>query len=186
MVARIIDRRFTPRGYELRVLWLHKQRRSRRYYQRTWEPKELLLEDDFASELNLVERWLESKFDKFDEFCEDDEFGQHTIAADMKGLCLFNAFKKAAHLADRPGIVTDDDINSFVDYERQHYGLDLTRGTSWKLFRVFLRTLRDDGRNFVYKDLAGDNFAPGGRRGQRVLTEVRLLDGLYLVAAYKH
>ncbi|OWZ05911.1 hypothetical protein PHMEG_00021913, partial [Phytophthora megakarya] len=159
-VARIIDRRLTSRGYEYRVLWLHKRRRSRRYYQRTWEPKHLLLDDNFGPEVDLVDRWL--------------------------ALCLFNAFQKAAELADRPDIVTEDDINSFVDFELQHYNLDLTRGTSWKVFCVFLRGLRDDGRHFVYKDLVCDNFAPAGRRGERVLSEVQLLNGLYIVAAYNH
>ncbi|OWZ18300.1 hypothetical protein PHMEG_0007640 [Phytophthora megakarya] len=53
----------------------------------------------------------------------------------MNSLCLFNAFKKAGKRADCPDIVTDDEINSFVDFDRQYYDLSLTRDMPWKVLR---------------------------------------------------
>ncbi|KAG3068391.1 hypothetical protein PI124_g21627 [Phytophthora idaei] len=104
----------------------------------------------------------------------------------MEDLCLFNAFKLAAEIAGRPDIVTQDDIDGFVEREKTAYGIDLTLGMSWDLFLVFLRELRDAGRDFKFKEIAEHNFAIPGRCGARIFEEVELRDGLYLCAAYTH
>ncbi|GMF30794.1 unnamed protein product [Phytophthora fragariaefolia] len=57
-VARINGRRNSTRGPEYRVIWLCRLV-NRRYYQHTWEPLHQLLDDGFADEVNLVDRWKE-------------------------------------------------------------------------------------------------------------------------------
>ncbi|KAI9989066.1 hypothetical protein PInf_022792 [Phytophthora infestans] len=59
-VARINDRRDSPLGPEYRALWVNRLLVNRRYYQRTWKPRQQLLDDDFAEELDLVDRWKAS------------------------------------------------------------------------------------------------------------------------------
>ncbi|EGZ21524.1 hypothetical protein PHYSODRAFT_493424 [Phytophthora sojae] len=67
-VARINDRRNSSRGPEYRVLYLSRLLINRRYYQRTWEPLQQLLDDGFANEVDLVDRWKESGEEKFKDF----------------------------------------------------------------------------------------------------------------------
>ncbi|EGZ22481.1 hypothetical protein PHYSODRAFT_330265 [Phytophthora sojae] len=156
------DQRVTA---QYRVLWLSRLLVNRRYYQRTWEPLQQLLDDGFVNE---------------------DEFGKRAIGADARGLCMFNALKRAAELAGRPDIVTQDDIDTFVADELREHGVDLTVGISWKVVLRFLRRLRDAGRDFIFKAIDKDNFTIAGRRGARVLEEVPLYNGLYFVVAYNH
>ncbi|RAW42119.1 hypothetical protein PC110_g1494 [Phytophthora cactorum] len=99
---------------------------------------------------------------------------------------MFNALKRAAELAGRPGIVTQRDIDEFVAAELDSNGRDLTKGTTWKVVLRFPRRLRGYGRDFVYNANAKDNFPVAGRRGARILAEIGLVDGIYLVAAYNH
>ncbi|POM64518.1 LOW QUALITY PROTEIN: Hypothetical protein PHPALM_19936 [Phytophthora palmivora] len=185
-VARINDRRDSPRGQEYHVLWLNCLLVKRRYYQRTWEPRQQLLDDNFAEELDLVDRWKASSVAKFKDFWPKDEFGQGAIGADTRGLCTFNALKRAAELAGRADIVTQDDIDTFVADEFREHGVDLTHGTSWTVVLRFLRRLRDAGRDFIFKAIDKDNFTIAGRRGAPVLEEVPLHSGLYIVVAYNH
>ncbi|POM66896.1 Hypothetical protein PHPALM_17169 [Phytophthora palmivora] len=66
----------------------------------------------------------------------DVEFGKFTISADVSGLCLFNAFKRAAELVGRPDIVSQKDIDEFDADELAERGLDLTkglRGSVWEM-----------------------------------------------------
>ncbi|POM81579.1 Hypothetical protein PHPALM_428 [Phytophthora palmivora] len=133
-VARIIQRKPCRSGFMYRVLWCRKKSVGGRYYQRTWEPRRVLLEDGFTKELDLVDRWKNAETGRFDVFCRDDEFG----------------------------------------------------GTSWKVICVFLKRLGDAGRDFLYKAMVKVNFSIPGRREARVLEEIVLEDGLYLVAAYNH
>ncbi|EGZ04573.1 hypothetical protein PHYSODRAFT_250016 [Phytophthora sojae] len=161
-VARINDRRSSPRGPEYRVLWLSRLLVNRRYYQRTWEPLQQLLDDGFANEVDLVDRWKESGVEKF---WPKDEFGKRAIGADARGLCMFNALKRATELAGRPDIVTQVDIDTFVADELREPGVDLTGGPSWKVVLRFLRRLRDAGRDFIFKAIAKNNFTIAGRRG---------------------
>ncbi|GMF41753.1 unnamed protein product [Phytophthora fragariaefolia] len=146
-VARINDRRNWPRDPAYRVLWLSRLLVNQRYYQRTWESLQQLLDDGFADE---------------------DEFGKRAIGADARDLCLFIALKRAAELAGRPDIITQDDIDTFVADEHQEHGVDLARGTSWKVVPRFLRRLRDAGRDFIFKAISKDNCAVAGRCGARV------------------
>ncbi|KAE9216029.1 hypothetical protein PF004_g14565 [Phytophthora fragariae] len=185
-VARINDRRNSPRGPEYRVLWLRHLLVNRRYYQRTWEPIQQLLDEGFADEVALVHRWKKSGEEKFNDFWPKDEFGKWAIGADARGLCMFSALKRAAEHAGRPDIITQDDIDTFVAGELRERGVDLTRGTSWKVVLRFLRRLRDAGRDFIFKAIDKDNFTIAGRRGARVLEEVPLYNGLYFVVAYNH
>ncbi|KAG2795836.1 hypothetical protein PC129_g21194 [Phytophthora cactorum] len=104
----------------------------------------------------------------------------------IKGLCMFNALKRAVELAGRPEIVTQSDIDKFVADKLADNGRDLTKGTTWKVVLRFLRHLRDVGRDFVFSAIAKKNFAVDGRCGARVLGEVSLVDGVYLVGAYNH
>ncbi|KAG3248352.1 hypothetical protein PI124_g6979 [Phytophthora idaei] len=96
---------------------------------------------------------------------------------------MFNALKPAAELAGRPGIVTQRDIDEFVAAELDSNGRDLTKGTTWKVVLRFPRRLRDYGRDFVYNANAKNNFPVAGRCGARILAEIGLVDGIYLVAA---
>ncbi|KAK1944844.1 hypothetical protein P3T76_003377 [Phytophthora citrophthora] len=104
----------------------------------------------------------------------------------VQGLCVFNALRHAAELSGRPDIVTQRDIDDFVADQLASRGMDMTKGTSWKVMRVFLRRLRDSGRDFIYRAIALDNFAVAGRREVRMLNEIPLKDGIYVVAAYNH
>ncbi|KAG1708196.1 hypothetical protein DVH05_024878 [Phytophthora capsici] len=104
----------------------------------------------------------------------------------MEGLCIFNALRRAAELVGRPDIVTKEDIDGFVAHQMTSRGEDLTKGTSWKVVLVFLRRLRDAGRDFIYRAIDLDNFAVPGRRGVRVLSEIKIKNGVYVVAAYNH
>ncbi|GMF49563.1 unnamed protein product [Phytophthora fragariaefolia] len=183
-VARINDRRNSPRGPEYRVLWLSRLLVNQRYYQRTWEPLQQLLDDGFADEVDLVDRWKESGDEKFKAFWPRDEFGKRAIGADARDLCMFTALKRATELAGRPDIITQDDIGMFVADELREHGVDLARGTSWKVVLRFLRRLRDAGRDFIFKAIDKDNFAVVG--GARVLEEVHLYNGLYFFVAYNH
>ncbi|POM64152.1 Hypothetical protein PHPALM_20357 [Phytophthora palmivora] len=108
-VARIIQRKPCRSGLMHRALWCHKKSVGGRYYQRTWEPRRVLLEDGFMKELDLVDRWKNAETGRFDDSCRDDEFGKFTIGADVSGLCLFNAFNRAAEVAGRPDIVSQKD-----------------------------------------------------------------------------
>ncbi|KAL3666181.1 hypothetical protein V7S43_008969 [Phytophthora oleae] len=160
--------------------------KRRRYYQRTWEPRAQLLADGFRKEIELVDRWKASDVKTFAAFWPTDEYGKNAIGADIQGLCVFNALRRAAELSGRPDIVTQRDIDDFVADQLASRGEDLTKGTSWKVVLVFLRRLRDAGRDFIYRAIALDNFAVAGRRGVRVLREIKLKKGVYIVAAYNH
>ncbi|EEY60951.1 uncharacterized protein PITG_01190 [Phytophthora infestans T30-4] len=159
-------------------------RHNRRYYQRTWEPGQPLLEDGFEEELALVDRWKDSNVSEFDKFCKQDEFSKHTIGADTSGLCMLKAFIQVEKLAGRPDIATQKGIDDFVEKMRKEYGLDLSQGTSWAIFLEFLRGVRDARRDFVLKALVKNNFVTGGRRGSCGFEELELRDGFYICAAY--
>ncbi|GMF49545.1 unnamed protein product [Phytophthora fragariaefolia] len=156
LVAKIVHRRETPRGQEYRVFWIGKKLGS-------WN--------------NIRD---------LDSFCVCSEEDQKLIAADMNGLCRFADLKKAAELAGRPDIVTDKDVDAFVQNTQERFGIDLHYGTSRKVFLVFLRKLRDAGRDFIFKAFERDKFAICGRRGERVLNELELPKGIYPVAEYNH
>eukprot|EP00644_Phytophthora_capsici_P018826 jgi/Phyca11/21943/fgenesh1_pg.PHYCAscaffold_251_\ len=145
------------------------QHNRRRYYQRTWEPRAQLLADDFRKEIELVDKWKASEVKSFAKFWPTDEYG-----------------KSAIELVGRPDIVTKKDIDEFVEHQMTSRGEDLTKGTSWKVVLFFLRRLRDAGRDFIYRAIALDNFAVPGRRGVRVLSEIKVKNGVYIVAAYNH
>ncbi|KAE9334553.1 hypothetical protein PR003_g13460 [Phytophthora rubi] len=185
-VARICQRREEALGTQYYVLWIARCPMNRRYYKRSWEPREVLMADGFASEIDLVDRWKASGEPKFETFWRQDDFGKRSIGANMTGLCMINALKRAAELAGRPDIVTQLDIDTFVADELKYNERDLTKGTSWKVVLRFLRRLRDEGRDFIFKAIEKDNFAIAGRRGARVMEEVPLRNGIYLVAAYGH
>ncbi|KAG1713018.1 hypothetical protein DVH05_000747 [Phytophthora capsici] len=102
----------------------------------------------------------------------------------MEELCIFNALRRAAELVGCPDIVTKKGIDGFVEHQMISRGEDLTKGTSWKVVLVLLRRLRDAGRDFIYRAIALDNFAIPGRRGVRVLSEIKIKNGVYVVAAY--
>ncbi|KAI9985428.1 hypothetical protein PInf_004786 [Phytophthora infestans] len=109
-----------------------------------------------STELDLLDRWKASDVKTFKGFWPKDEYGKRAIGADARGLCMFTALKRAAELAGRPDIVTQDDFDKFVADELRKRGEDLTR----------------------------DNFIIAGRRGSRILEEVPLHNGLYFVVAY--
>ncbi|KAG4059214.1 hypothetical protein PC123_g5859 [Phytophthora cactorum] len=150
-------------------------------YLRAYEPEEKLREDGFVEEMALVDRWKASKIKLFENFWRNDEFGKYCLGADATGLCMFNALKRAAELAGRSDIVTHSDIDKFVAGELANNGQDLTKGATLKVVLRFLRRLRDAGRDFVFSAIAKKNFAVDGRRRARVLGEVILVDGVYLV-----
>ncbi|KAL3668637.1 hypothetical protein V7S43_005938 [Phytophthora oleae] len=162
-VARINDRRGdTLRRAQYQVLWVN------------------------PLEIELVDRWKASDVKTFAAFWPTDEYGKNAIGADIQGLCIFNALRRAAELSGRPDIVTQRDTDDFVADQLASRGEDLTKGTSWKVVLVFLRRLRDAGRDFIYRAIALDNFAVACRRGVRVPREIKLKKGVYIVAAYNH
>ncbi|KAG2775530.1 hypothetical protein PC129_g19465 [Phytophthora cactorum] len=180
-VARINNRREPLRGREYQVLWVRQWIEDEGYYIRTYEPEKKLREDGFVEEMALVERWKSSKIKLFENFWRKDEFGKYCIGADSTGLCMFNALKRAAEQAGRPDIVTQSDIDKFVADELADNGQDITKGTTWMVVLRFLRRIRDVGPDFVFSAIAKKNFAVDGRRGARVLGEISLVDGVYLV-----
>lgn len=99
---------------------------------------------------------------------------------------MYSALKRATGLDDRPDIVTEDDIDTFVADELRGHGVDFTRGTLWKVVLRFRCRLRDASRDFIFKANAKDNCTVAVRRGTRELEEVRLHNGLYVVVAYNH
>ncbi|KAE9048980.1 hypothetical protein PR003_g146 [Phytophthora rubi] len=105
----------------------------------------------------------EVREEKFKDFWPKDEFGKRAIGASARGLCMFRALKRAAELAGRPDIITQDDIDTFVADELREHWVDLTRGTSWKVVLRFLRRLRDADRDFIFKTIDKDNFTVAGR-----------------------
>ncbi|KAI9987603.1 hypothetical protein PInf_023647 [Phytophthora infestans] len=171
----IVDRRKGPLGLEYRVFWINKKAKSRKGCLRSWEPRKQLREDGFAKHLHLID--LEK---------EQSQRSGKLIGASATRRCMFEALKVAASLAGRPDIVTDADIDVFAAETLAKYNVDIDRGTTWKVFLVFLRKLRDDGRDFIFRAIERDNFAPCGYVGQILLGKHDLLDGIYLVAAYNH
>ncbi|ETN23234.1 hypothetical protein PPTG_02865 [Phytophthora nicotianae INRA-310] len=131
-VARINDRRGDSLlEYKYQVLWVNPLVKRRRYYQRTWEPCVQLLGDEFRKEIELMDRWKASQVKTLAKFWPTDEYGENAIGADMEGLCIFNALRRAAELAGRPDIVTKKDIDDFVEHQMSSRGDDLTKGTSF-------------------------------------------------------
>ncbi|KAG1692309.1 hypothetical protein DVH05_025479 [Phytophthora capsici] len=59
-------------------------------------------------------RWKASEAKTFAKFWSSDEYGKNAIGADMKGLCVFNALRRAAELAGRPDIPTKKYIDEFA------------------------------------------------------------------------
>ncbi|POM67445.1 Hypothetical protein PHPALM_16555, partial [Phytophthora palmivora] len=110
-VAFINERRETVLGIEYRVLWVHPDRDCRQLYLRTWEPAARLREDGFADELDLVDRWKASDVPLFEDFWRQDQDGMGLLGADEDNFAL----KRAAELLGRPGLVTEQDIEQFID-----------------------------------------------------------------------
>ncbi|GMF49440.1 unnamed protein product [Phytophthora fragariaefolia] len=195
-VAFINDRRLTWNGadsgnftatkVEYRVCWLNRKWNQRGYYKKTWEPLMHLLQDGFDRELNLMDRSVRCFETNFNKFCSTDPYVKHLFGAKTSGLCIFEAFIEATKLAGRPDICTRDDIAAFFEEGRREYGFDLTDGNSWKLFVVFVRQHRAAKRDFAFNRLTKKNYVIGRRRGARVMKELDLHDGLYLVGAYNH
>ncbi|GMF17365.1 unnamed protein product [Phytophthora lilii] len=182
-VAYINDRRTTPLGDEYRVLWVHPDASCRHLYLRTWEPRAKLAEGDFEEEMALVDSW-KSSIETFEEFWRQDQVGMGLLGLDAQGLCLFSALKRAAELPGRPDIVLQQDIDLFVQDELVVFQARLDAGDHLKDFHAVLRRLCDAGRDFVYNAMVKTNYAVPGRRGARMLEEIELADGIYVVAAY--
>ncbi|ETI38707.1 hypothetical protein F443_15629 [Phytophthora nicotianae P1569] len=180
------DRRDGPLGVEYQVLWVHPDRSCKKLYMRSWEPRAKLMENGFEGEMDLVYRWKASEVPLFETFWREDDVGMGLIGADEDGLCVFNALRRASELAGRPDIVTQQDIDQFVDDELILYGRDLRQGARWKVVLRFLGRLRDAGRDFAYNQIATTNHAIPGRRGAQVLEEIPVDDGIYIVGAYNH
>ncbi|ETN12220.1 hypothetical protein PPTG_09106 [Phytophthora nicotianae INRA-310] len=165
-VACINDRRETDLGPVYQVLWVHPDRTCRKLYQRSWEPRANLREDGFTEEVDLVDRWKDSSVPLFEDFWRDDQ--------------------RAAELAGRPDLVTQQDIDQYVEDILVQYGRDLREGAAWLDVRGFLVRLRDGGRDIAYNAFVKNNYAIPGRRGARVLEEIKIKDGIYIVGAYNH
>ncbi|KAI9986120.1 hypothetical protein PInf_025026 [Phytophthora infestans] len=143
-------------------------------------------EDGFAEEVDLVDRWKDSSVPLFEDFWRDDQVGVGLLGADDDGLCVPNAFKRAAELAGRPDLVTQQDIDQYVEDILVQYGRDLREDAAWTDVRDFLRRLRDGGRDIAYNAFVKNNYTIPGRRGARVLEEIEVKDGIYIVGAYNH
>ncbi|KAK1928901.1 hypothetical protein P3T76_015541 [Phytophthora citrophthora] len=185
-VAYINDRREGALGMEYRVLWVHPDRSCKKLYQRTWEPAVKLREDDFSEEMAVVDRWKASDVPVFEDFWRTDQVGVGLLGADEDNLCVFNALKRAAELLDRPDLVTQQDIEQFVEDRLVLYNQDLREGATWVYVRDFMIRLRDAGRDISYNAFVKTNYMTPGRRGARVMREITLGDGVYIVAAYNH
>ncbi|OWZ21769.1 hypothetical protein PHMEG_0003625 [Phytophthora megakarya] len=109
-------------------------------------------DDDFAAEMDFVDRGIAYGEAKVDTFWRKDDFGKPCIGSDMSGLCIFNAIMRVTELAGRLDIsVTQQAIDSFVSDEIKFCGRDLSTGTSWNFVLRFLRRLRDDDLDLIYK-----------------------------------
>ncbi|ETO67419.1 hypothetical protein F444_15612 [Phytophthora nicotianae P1976] len=115
----------------------------KKLYMRSWEPRAKLMENGFEGEMDLVDSWKASEVPLFETFWREDDVGMGLIGADEDGLCVFNALRRASELAGRPDIVTQQDIDQFVDDELILYGRDLRQGARWKVVLRFLGRLRD-------------------------------------------
>ncbi|POM62858.1 hypothetical protein PHPALM_27934 [Phytophthora palmivora] len=126
-----------------------------------------LHKDGFDDAMDLVDRWKDTKIKNFEQVWKADGHNRR----------MFNALAN---------IVTQQDTDALVYDEFVTIQQDLTEGTTWKTVLRFLRCLRDAGQDFRYNAIAKSNFAIPGRRGTRVLEELKLVDGIYLVGAYNH
>ncbi|KAI9986871.1 hypothetical protein PInf_025840 [Phytophthora infestans] len=152
----------------------------------SWEPRTKLREDDFAEEVDLVDRWKDSSVPLFEDFRRDDQVGVGLLGADDDGLCELNAFKRVAELAGRPDLATQQDIDQYVEDILVQSGRDLREGAAWTDVRDYLRQLRDGGRDIAYNAFVKKNYTIPDRRGARVLEEIEVKDGIYIVGAYNH
>ncbi|KAJ8535184.1 hypothetical protein ON010_g13554 [Phytophthora cinnamomi] len=181
--AKIVDRCTTPnKGHEYRVFWINNNRKNRKYYPQTWEPKKFLLEDGFKENIDLIDRWKASNVRDLESSCVDSEEDQKLIAASTAGRCMFEVLKTAVALAGRPDIVTDRNINIFACEALHGFAIDIDKGIQWKISLAFLRQLRDAGRDFIFRAIERDNFGPCGKRGARMLGSIDLNGDIYLVA----
>ncbi|KAK1948115.1 hypothetical protein P3T76_000405 [Phytophthora citrophthora] len=185
-VAFINERRESLLRIEYRVLWVYPDSGCKHLYLRTWEPAARLREDGFADGLDLVDRWKTSDVPLFEDFWRQDQDGMGRLGADEENLCVFNALKRAAELLGRPDLVTEQDIEQFIDDRHGLYNQDLRAGAMWVDVRDFMIRLREAGRDINYNAFVKNNYLTPGRRGARVMREVPLEDGVYIVAAYNH
>ncbi|KAK1928486.1 hypothetical protein P3T76_016012 [Phytophthora citrophthora] len=176
-VAFINERRESLLGVEYRVLWVYPDSGCKHLYLRTLEPAARLREDGFADELDLVDRWKTSDVPLFKDFRRQDQ--------DSMGL-LGQMKTRAAELLGRPDLVTEQDIEQFIDDRHVLYNQDLRAGATWVDVRDFMIRLREAGRDINYKAFVKNNYMTPGHCDARVMREVPLEDGVYIVDAYNH
>eukprot|EP00644_Phytophthora_capsici_P016425 jgi/Phyca11/18263/fgenesh1_pg.PHYCAscaffold_34_\ len=89
-----------------------------------------------------------------------------------------------SELAGHPDLVTQQDIDQYVEDILVQYGHDLREGAAGTDVRDFLRRLRDGARGITSNAFVKNNYTIPGRRGARVLEEIEVKDGIYIVGAY--
>jgi hypothetical protein len=77
---------------------------------------------------------------------------------------LLKALKRAAELSGRPEIAKQEDIDSFVKDALGAMTLTWSEEPRGRRSSIFSRRLRDDGRQFIFKAIARDNFDTARRR----------------------
>ncbi|KAK1930396.1 hypothetical protein P3T76_014067 [Phytophthora citrophthora] len=159
-------------GVEYQVLWVHPDRACKRLYMRSWEPRSKLKEDDIEAEMALVDRWKASSVPLFETFWKEEDKGYGLIGADEDNLCFFQALTRAAKLLGHPDLVTEQDIEQFIDDRFVLYNQDFRAGATWIDVRDFMIRLREAGRDINYNAFVKNNYMTPGRRGARVMREM--------------
>ncbi|ETN03587.1 hypothetical protein PPTG_15570 [Phytophthora nicotianae INRA-310] len=177
-VAFVKDRVTTASGKVLyRVLW-----RSRKYgrHPRTWEPRDMLLQDGFGDVLKVVDKWVEAGR-KEDFFQFVSELYPSVAGANPTGTCLFLALQQALGMVGEPTGVTDEHIEEFLSRSNK-LNQDLSRGISWRVFRAFVMQIYLGGSRLSMADIEFNRHRTG-HRGIDAVKNLELEDGIYLVAA---
>eukprot|EP00644_Phytophthora_capsici_P018829 jgi/Phyca11/132782/e_gw1.231.5.1 len=177
-VAYIKDRVTTASGeIQYRVFW-KSQKHGR--LPRTWEPREMLLQDGFGDALKIVDDWVDAGR-KQDFFQFVSELFPSVAGANPTGTCLFFALQHALQLAGEPFGVRDSHVQDFLARATELHQ-DLSRGVSWKIFRAFLVQLHVAGSRLSLDEIEFNRHRTG-HRGVSAIVRLSLEDGVYLVAA---
>ncbi|KAG3150036.1 hypothetical protein PC110_g14743 [Phytophthora cactorum] len=176
--AFIKDKVTTATGKVLcRVLW--KTRRHGRL-PRTWEPRDMLLEDGFEETLKMVDEWHEAGRKQDFSQCVSELYPS-VAGATSAGTCMFLALQQALVLLGEPTGVQEQHIEAFLA-RSEELRQNMSRGVPWRVFRAFIVQLHITGSQLSMADIEYNRHRTG-HRGVAAVTRLHLEDRIYLVAA---
>ncbi|KAG3162882.1 hypothetical protein C6341_g13129 [Phytophthora cactorum] len=177
-IAFIKDKVTTATGKVLyRVLW--KTRRHGRL-PRTWERRDMLLEDGFQDDLKVVDEWHEAGR-KQDFFQFVSNLYPCVAGANPTETCMFLALQQALVLVGEPAGVQEQHIETFLARSEELHQ-DVSRGVPWRVFRAFIMQLHLAGSQLSMADIEYNRHRTG-HRGAAAIERLYLEDGIYLDAA---